>query len=229
MKKTLITLTALASVAMAGVDGDWTGSFSWGADSDLSFNLPEEGAPITLTDFTSDKDFKSTNVHVGTYTPNVNIGYNAGTWTLSFTVTNTSSELLDIRAITLGTFLFNGDGNFQYADNYDRSVNFTLSVGNSPLMTVLSPLAGGNNNNNSVDTTLASQLPTTFNLGEDYISLAAGESVTLSITAADGNNETEKGTFVGLSGATFTLIPEPATATLSLLALVGLAARRRRR
>ena len=67
---------------MAGVDGAWSGSFSWGADTDLALTL--SGAPISISEMTSDKVYKTTNgdAHVGTYTPDVNIGGNpANSWT----------------------------------------------------------------------------------------------------------------------------------------------------
>ncbi len=69
----------------------------------------------------------------------------------------------------------------------------------------------------------------------DAVSIAAGETFTLAINAvADSSG----GTYLGLSEMTLfgTLvtdgtteaIPEPTTATLSLLALAGMAARRRK-
>ena len=219
MKKTLITLLALAGVAVAGVDGDWAGNFSWGADTDLALTLTD--APISISEMTSDKAYKATNsgAYVGTYTPNVNIGENpANSWTLNFTVTNTSTELLDIRAITLGTFLFNGGGNPQNADTFARPVQFSLSLGDTVLSTVVSPLAGNN-----------WDAATVIDLGAKYVTLDAGQAATLKLTAQSAQTTTVYGTFVGVKNATFSIIPEPTTATLSLLALAGLAARRRRK
>ena len=65
-----------------------------------------------------------------------------------------------------------------------------------------------------------------ISLGDNYITLTAGASrdLALVVSKVSGN-----GSFVGLTGASFAVIPEPATATLSLLALAGLAARRRRK
>ena len=66
--------------------------------------------------------------------------------------------------------------------------------------------------------------------GGGEVSLAAGESVDISITMSS-SQYTNDGTYVGLSGLglTYQVTPEPTTATLSLLALAGLCARRRRK
>ncbi len=70
--------------------------------------------------------------------------------------------------------------------------------------------------------------------------LAAGESISFDVTAANSTLfSCTRGTYAGIKQLTFNgsvasastgdAIPEPATATLSLLALAGLAARRRRK
>ena len=65
--------------------------------------------------------------------------------------------------------------------------------------------------------------------GVEYDTVDLGESFSLSgvVFARDGANNIDAGS--GLSALTIKTIPEPTTATLSLLALAGLAARRRRR
>ena len=86
----------------------------------------------------------------------------------------------------------------------------------------------------SEDTESASTGVLTMNFGDGGTQLIAGETYTLNIKVTGVNNE--KGTvdtnggFVHIGTITATAsIPEPTTATLSLLALAGLASRRRRR
>lgn len=64
--------------------------------------------------------------------------------------------------------------------------------------------------------------------GVEYDTVDLGESFSLSgvVFATNGENAIDSGS--GLSALTIKTTPEPATATLSLLALAGLAARRRR-
>ena len=66
----------------------------------------------------------------------------------------------------------------------------------------------------------------TFNLETD-IELAVNESIAISFDVVKGTSN--PGCFLGLKSISAAMVPEPATATLSLLALAGLAARRRRK
>lgn len=61
------------------------------------------------------------------------------------------------------------------------------------------------------------------------MTLTSGEELSLSLSAVKGTNN--PGSFLGINSisASGQIIPEPATATLSLLVLAGLAMRRRRR
>ena len=253
MKKTLITLLALAGVASASVVGDWQGAFTWGANTSDNPETPDvdetavtpitlnlgTGAPITINSVTAvmtaaasgadasiKKDdtpnplpeavtavYKQTNnnAYQGTFTPDTNVG-NGGTWTITLNFTNTSDELIDVRVITFDYFLFNGSGGLQDGSTY-RDLVFSLSGDVSASCEVSAVNTGGKSQ------TL------TFDLGDDYLTLEAGESANVSLYVEEG---VSNGTFVGLSGASFRIIPEPATATLSLLALCGLAVRRRR-
>lgn len=231
MKKTLITLMALGGVALAGVDGDWTATFTTSDTSakqtieDYSASF-ETNAPLTIVLTGGEINNGETNHAVGTYTtggaftssirPNANTG-NGASYTLNFTLTNNSSENVGITAITLNAFTYNSSGSLQ---GYTRTVKFEIIGG----------IIG------SADVTFTGDQPQSINLTlneyNEAAFLAAGDSIDFSLAVSKGTStdtEAVKGTFVGLKGATFTLIPEPATATLSLLALCGLAARRRRR
>ena len=224
MKKTLIALMALAGIANAN---EYSGTFSWAANTNPVFTLSDEVVEeaLTLTNITCNKTYKATNVNSGTLTPNQNVGEAAGnSWTLTFNVNNTTSQDIVLTGITLDAFLFNGGGNSQNADTYARPVSFTLTNGTDTVATTTvayAPTAAYQNDweNDAV-----------FSFGEG-VTLAANSTATYTLTVSNAQTATAYGTFVGLKGATFTTaaIPEPTTATLSLLALAGLAARRRRK
>ena len=63
---------------------------------------------------------------------------------------------------------------------------------------------------------------------ETSIALSKDVTYTLSLEIFKGENN-NTGVFAGIGNITMAVVPEPTTATLSLLALCGLAARRRRR
>ena len=72
-----------------------------------------------------------------------------------------------------------------------------------------------------------------MDFGSNAIDLIAGETYTLNLKITGVNNaenvvDTDGG-FVHVGSISASIIPEPTTATLSLLALAGLAARRRRK
>ena len=215
---------ALAGVAAAD---DYTGTFAWAANTNPVFTLSDEvvNEVLTLTNITCDKEYKSTNVNPGTLTPNQNIGNALGnTWTLTFTLNNTTSQDVVLTGITLDAFLFNGGGNSQNADDFDRPVSFTLTNGTDTVATTTVAYAPTASNQNDWEDDAV------FSFGEG-VTLAANSTATYTLTVSNAQTNTAYGTFVGLKGATFTTaaIPEPTTATLSLLALAGLAARRRRK
>lgn len=228
MKKTLITLLSLAGVAMAGVDGNWAGNFSWGSgETPLTFTFTDGNSPLTIdsvsavmTAVPSDADptpeavtavYKTTTYQAGTFTPDVNVG-DGGTWTLTLNFTNNSTERMDITAITLGVFSFTGGGVSQGNDT-ERPIIITMSGAMTGITNHTTKGAG------------TGSLEQVGLVMDDTLTLEAGASIALNFNVKENNT---LGTFVGLTGATFSIIPEPATATLSLLALCGLAARRRR-
>ncbi len=67
----------------------------------------------------------------------------------------------------------------------------------------------------------------TFNLG-GVQTFKAGKEYTLTLKTQDADTNQDN-LRIGLAGIRFNAVPEPATATLSLLALAGLCARRRRK
>ena len=241
MKKTLITLLIPAMLVTAwaneeltetevtNVKGDWTVNFTT-SDTTITQTVSsytaawaddESPLSIELTGLTTTGNggsgYSSTSqAYESVIRPNTNVG-NGGTWTLTFTLTNTSATLLDVKAITLGTFAYNSGGAAQSADTYSRNILFTLAEGSTTLATESHDFGNSSNGWDSA---------TTIELGDNYFSLKANESITLTLTVSEVESQ---GTFIGLKNATFKVIPEPATATLSLLALAGLAVRRRRK
>lgn len=234
MKKTFISLLALAGMASAAVEGNWTANFTTSNKSneqtykDYTASFPAEGCPLTITFTGMTLNNTGKDQANGSYStttpgsnnptairPNVNVG-NGGSYTLNFTITSKSDDVLTIEAITLNTFLYNSGGN-SHDSTEAPSINYALTL---PSKTVVE-----SQTYNSGSVTW--QSPVDFDLGSGSITLnKKGDFVALSVKVTEG---TSNGTFVGLSGATFSVIPEPTTATLSLLALCGLAARRRRK
>ena len=232
---------ALAGVAAAE---DWTATFTTSntskdqAYTDYSAAFAE-GCPLTM-DITNMVITGTANNQVnGSYAanagnnttsirPNANIG-NGGTYTITFKLTNTSDDVIILDQIAFESFAYNSTGSLQsYTDNVQRNVTFTLSGGIEGAAPVLYTASGVDNVTNSDAAITFTPIELTQNA---YIEFS------LKVAKDDGC----QGTFVGLTGATFSgeivapvtpdtpAVPEPATATLSLLALAGLAARRRRK
>ena len=217
MKKTLIALMALAGVAMAD---DYTGTFD-GKSFVTSGNL-------TLSEITCTPDSYKTPSYLGedvpagtTYiAPDINM--KDGSWTLSAKITNNSEEAITLNSVTFDAFMFTGAGVQHENDGKSRQVSFTL--GGDLAGAVTKDFTGNVDNTNFRDTDADAII--TLN---KPVTINADGFITFTLTVANGG--TNGGSFVGLKGATFSTptVPEPTTATLSLLALAGLAARRRRR
>lgn len=223
MKKTIIALTSLAGVVCAD---EYTGKFAWEAANTPTFTLnagvqPDIEMLITgmniddvAVNFTTAAP-KSNSVYAGTLTPATNIG-NGGKYDFSFSITNNTEEALTIFAITFDTFAYNNGGAAQNADFLKREIKFSLT-GDADAELVHS----FTNIDAETDVYNWDSNPTLY---FEPIEIAAGATANFNLAVA---KEDSVGCFIGISGAT--VIPEPTTATLSLLALAGLAARRRRR
>ena len=159
--------------------------------------------------------------------PNVNVG-SGGAWTLSFSLTNNGDQALTLTSCDLDMIMFNSDGDNQ-TNQVTRAISYTLTAirNDQSVVTLYS--------NNSV--TMQGVGVGTVDVNPDFTSsyeLAAGEKITFTLAIADGtttDSEHAKGTYIGIKNIAFSgqVIPEPTTATLSLLALAGLATRRRRK
>ena len=238
MKKSLITLMALAGISMGAVEGTWEAAFTTKDQSvDQTFDDYSaqftSGAPITLsftgltiTSGTTNGEYTTASpgsLNTSAIRPNANVcAETSSPYTLNFTITNVSEELLDIRAITFNAFLYNKSGSSHGTTlGTATSASFTLMSGETSLGTVNAGFPASSSrpaNDFSMNADIS--------LGDNYITLTAGASRDLALVVSKVSG---KGSFVGLTGASFAVIPEPATATLSLLALCGLAARRRRK
>lgn len=232
MKKTLITLLALCGVAWAD---SYEASVTWDADNHQAIATFDSASLVssiyfqTPTEYIEDQDgnqvkqytwdYKQTNVYTGTLTPNVNIG-NGGSWSVNMYImpsTTLGNQTTAVSSITFSAFAFNSSGGGQNADTFLRDINFELYDGNILLgvddITFTSP---------NGDSAWERDFTMTFATPIE-ISSRMNKMFTLKVSKTES-----AGTYIGVNKVAVTLVPEPATATLSLLALAGLAARRRR-
>ena len=237
MKKTIVALMALAGVVAAA---DYTANATWPTTGTVIEKMPTladasgdlywavEGMKIDGKAVAFDSAAPKTNsVYAGVITPDTNVG-NGGSWEMSFRITNRSeTEAITLSSMTLDLFAYNSVGSAQSGDTYKRDINAALTTGNVTVSTVVS--FGNDDNGDGTRTYNWDTNPTlTF---DAPLELAAQSyaSFTLSISESDS-----MGCYIGLSGITVSTpaapaVPEPTTATLSLLAFAGLAARRRRK
>ncbi len=167
-------------------------------------------------------------------TPEGNVG-TGETWVSTFTYDTSNWESFTLSTIALDMVAYNSNGNWQ-SHSTNRGLKFDVAVYSVVGQTDTKIgsavfVRDGSYSYSSVYTFS----PISF-VAEEGQSLSdiTSDSVKLVITAS--NNGTRNGCYYGLESITLTgaataavAIPEPATATLSLLALAGLAARRRRK
>lgn len=167
--------------------------------------------------------------------PNINVG-NGNAWSvsLSFTVT----EAVTVDSIALNLFTFSGANAVQNSDRRG-AYTFDLKLGDNVLascsnsnLTYLGTgdVNAGSSQQASVGT--LGQLGGSSGIHEEgtlnqAVTLSAGNTYTLELSLNRGQ-ETQ-GYFVGLGAIELNTIPEPATASLSILGMAALMMRRRRR
>ena len=187
------------------------------------------GASLTSQTFTEVSNQKTGSNYVNSFlSPNINVG-NGNVWSvsLSFSVT----EDVSIDSIALNLFTFNGNGNVQQGDR-QGAYTFNLKLENDVLASC--------SNSNLVylgtkdGTASGSQQASGGSSGiheegtlNQAVTLSAGNTYTLELSLNRGQ-ETQ-GYFVGLGAIELNTIPEPATASLSILGMAALMMRRRRR
>lgn len=226
MKKTLVALFALAGVVMAKTvttefDIERVGK-------SISFTEMDEAISLSYVDWTyvggganSVGDFVETaqSSYVNTFSPDSQLRANQpdDKITMNFTITNNGNEAITLDKLNIQGYCINGDGGNKNGSVTEMSFTMQLfSEGTAISEATSISLKTGNN-------VSGGDLPLTT-----YKVIEADESANISLTIshAVGFN-----TYFGLTGGsvTYSTIPEPAAATLSLLALAGIATRRRRK
>ncbi len=240
MKKTITFLLALsAACAQADITLDFSGSTSKNynaqthavaapsADGVSNLSATLTGAwPSTAAISAVYGAEQQSGAAKNAFTPLTYVGKTgtqAGTWTytLSFTLDKAfEAESLDVALLSFLNTNATTGYNSTKADNLiDHTL--TLSGGDLSGATMTSSLNYVNGGN-------------TLSLSLADVTLAADTAyeLTLTLTHADGASSEDMLVgmdYISLKGESVTNVPEPATASLSLLALAGLAARRRRK
>lgn len=236
MKKTfsvIVSILALAGSAHSAIVFD----YQVNPRATTSFYQPETtGASLTSQTFTGVSNQKTGSNYVNSFlSPNINVG-NGNVWSvsLSFSVT----EDVSIDSIALNLFTFNGNGNVQQGDR-QGAYTFNLKLENDVLascsnsnLVYLGTKDGTASGSQQASVGTLGQLGGSSGIHEEgtlnqAVTLSAGNTYTLELSLNRGQ-ETQ-GYFVGLGAIELNTIPEPATASLSILGMAALMMRRRRR
>ena len=160
------------------------------------------------------------------FSPSSNVG-DGHPWTAVFNFNNVDKALTSLNSITLDVVIFQGGGDYHpNSTTWTGDIVFTTTISSSDSVTLVSYTAtltpGSGKGNGVFEVTLAPAA------SEDVIDLTDVSSFNMTLALTESLNG---GAYVGLQGMELTgqLAPEPTTATLSLLTLCGLAARRRRK
>lgn len=240
MKK-YIALTALlaAGTALANASTVLTTTFSNAAQSDATavvVTTDVDGVSASITSLTSDGSDLSlqTSNAAGTtdtfVSPNVNVG-TGGSWTLTLTYT-VGSDDLTINGVTLDLGLFNSTGVWQgstsSAYEFIRYFDLTLSIADSTGTLATYSVEDEALGNPDSSVAMTNESNEVIIVGTE-ITLTAGETYTVTLTAEQGASNNDLGCYIGVTSIAYT-IPEPSAfgilAGAGALALV--AARRRR-
>lgn len=235
---------ALAASTAAAADITLTTTFGNAAQTDPTAvtltntwsegaNLPEVSGSITsLTNSNGNVNLQTSGeagTNAGVLTPNSNVG-NGSPWTLTMNYSSGSAAIEpEIASITLSVVLFNSSGAYQGKDatwtdpnhpNNPGYIDFSanLTSGDITLGTCTGRLITEHGQGfTPFSVTLTPTSPVSLDGKTDF-------TVSLELNPA-----LSAGTFVGLSSISYTLVPEPTTALLTLPALGALLLRRRRR
>lgn len=251
MKKTLFLCSSLALAAVSGhaatlcsttfnrtgntvasVTVNSESSYGLTADGAIS-NFQKGGIPSGGGEILNQDTIPNTIV-----TPNSNVS-SGGSWSMSFVFTNSGTSDLLISSIDLSVIGVQGNGNPQnggngasnnnyvggYDSDFNKPIDMTLSTSNQAdqILTYNCSTA-----NSGTDGSWDGIHTGSFNYSGLY--LQAGDSLTITI-AASKNAAYGRGCFAGLTGIQINgdlVVPEPATASLGALGLIGLMLRRRR-
>lgn len=225
MKKALIALLVLGSYSFAD-----TQEFNFSGTSTGCVISPDAltATPLTLIYKNTDgvggnsgDDAEKWLNRADGYVPKIRLDETSNGnkyWIVSTTITNESNTSITLGTLAAEVFACNSEGSNQ---NYLRTVVVDLAIGNeSKIGNELTLASGG------------SKGGVTFKL-DNEITLQKGDHVDISVKVYRPDDKIDgydSHTYAGLHKISLTYsVPEPTTATLSLLALAGLAARRRRR
>lgn len=204
MKKTLIALMALAGVAMGGQYTMDKGGNLYAGEMTLTFTIPD--TPI----LTGDYDILAAYYQVNGSSYNVNAFVLSADNTLTL---NRGGSLSNTTILTNDVTTGTQD---KSAFTTAEGTAFTLSAGDYTIKYL-----GGTNGAAAADLYMGDALVASFTGGNHNMNGTQQTTDTLTPLTNDSYN-VEATSYPGM-------VPEPATATLSLLALAGLAARLRRR
>ena len=236
MKKTfsvIVSILALAGSAHAAIVFDYQANPQATADF---YYLVVTGAFLTGQTFTGVSNQKTGSNYVDSFlSPNINVG-NGNAWSVSLSFTVTEAVTVDSIALNLFTFsdanaVQNSDRRGSYTFDLKLGDNVLASCSNSNLTYLgTGDVNAGSSQQASVGT--LGQLGGSSGIHEEgtlnqAVTLSAGNTYTLELSLNRGQ-ETQ-GYFVGLGAIELNTIPEPATASLSILGMAALMMRRRRR
>lgn len=257
MKKTIIALLALSSMAfgdvLVNVMQNSSGSTAWGADEDIS--LSNISSTISITSSSGNAP-AATNYSNSVLTAGTNVG-NGGkyTYTLTFTTSFADNATVILDSLTIDMFSLNGNGATQNAAAAKTcKYTYSLTGGGTDITTdiftnvdlmgsatqfadsstpaytfqdgvyVATPIGSG--------TGSVSGAKTTISFGDGGVALQKGTQYTFEMNV---ERVTQTGFYTGIGNVALTgsienpPVPEPTTGSLSLLALAGLCARRRKK
>ena len=240
MKKTLIALMALASVATVSAE-----TLKLSADAKNSDGNKNSDYTVTVTDDGLAGLTKGNIMLDWIDDPDDEYDYSSlSSWEISFTLKVNRDSLTDQNLLRFSdgtTFAINNNGTVEF---YNGVINFKNEAGNtitsinsdadSPFVSAvktstaitLSFVAYQDVNTNKIIGGLLSAIS-----GDSVLSVEISSSMDLkdAATVIWTNSGGEPFSNISVSTLNNKLVPEPTTATLSLLALAGLAVRRRRR
>ena len=223
--------TALANAAVVTdvLSTTFTGATTTTVDSASAVNEPSDAATTTITSLTTTGDTGVTTtgavVAITTYiTPDTNVG-SGGTWTLTLSYA-IGSDSLTISGVTLDTILYSANGVVQSSTN-KRYFDLTLTITDSSNSVVATYAV----TDALIQSSGYAATTTAVDLSGSEVTLDAGSTYTVTLTASQGSSNNSSGCYIGLAGITYTYaVPEPSAfgmlAGVGALALV--AARRRR-
>lgn len=162
-------------------------------------------------------------------------------WTLTYTLTNQGPNDIAVGSITVTTM---GMTRNEVKDETSDTTTMEVGATSTPITATITLEYGTTTQNTTVTNTGTGTDGTgggTTDFKLDTFKLGVGDSIFLKVTISDAKYTDEQGApdnlYMGVKGFDFNgcvytptgSVPEPTSATLSLLALAGLAARRRRK